>query len=90
MFGRATIALGHGPHSSCIKIGKGASRHIAITLLWTQSPPPYNIVCSFEYCYNYIFALSFLYIYLFFSPNLSGRRLDVYHASAHGVALVRI
>ena len=27
----------------------------------------------------------------FFSlPNLSGRRLDVYHISAHGVALVRI
>jgi len=27
---------------------------------------------------------------LFFSPNLSGRRLDVYHTSTHGVALVRI
>jgi len=33
----------------------------------------------------------FLSIFLFFSsPNLSGRRLDVYHTSAHGVALVRI
>ena len=29
--------------------------------------------------------------FLFFSwPNLSGRRLDVYHTSTHGVALVRI
>ena len=28
--------------------------------------------------------------YLFSSPNLSGRRLDVYHTSTHGVALVRI
>ena len=30
--------------------------------------------------------------YLLFSssPNLSGRRLDVYHTSTHGVALVRI
>ena len=28
--------------------------------------------------------------YLFSSPNLSGRRLDVYHSSTHGVALVRI
>ena len=29
--------------------------------------------------------------YLFYSsPNLSGRRLDVYHISTHGVALVRI
>jgi len=26
----------------------------------------------------------------FSSPNLSGRRLDVYHTSTHGVALVRI
>jgi len=29
-------------------------------------------------------------IYLFSSPNLSGRRLDVYHTSTHGVALVWI
>ena len=30
-------------------------------------------------------------IFSFFpSPNLSGRRLDVYHTSTHGVALVRI
>ena len=40
-----------------------------------------------------IFALWFLSFYLsiFFysSPNLSGRRLDVYHTSTHGVALVR-
>jgi len=28
--------------------------------------------------------------FFFSSPNFSGRRLDVYHASAHGVALVRI
>jgi len=29
--------------------------------------------------------------YLFFSsPNLSGQRLDIYHTSTHGVALVRI
>jgi len=34
-----------------------------------------------------IFYLSF---YLFSSPNLSHHRLDVYHASTHGVALVRI
>ena len=37
---------------------------------------------------HYIFALWLLSIYLFFSsPNLSGRRLDVYHTSTHGVAL---
>jgi len=41
---------------------------------------------------HYIFALWFLLSFLlssFFSlPNLSGRRLDVYHTSSHGVALV--
>jgi len=30
------------------------------------------------------------FFYFFSSPNLSGRRLDVYHTSAHSVALVRI
>jgi len=28
--------------------------------------------------------------FLFFSPNLSGRRMDVYHTSTHDVVLVRI
>ena len=28
--------------------------------------------------------------FFFSSPNLSGRRLDVYHTSTHGMALVRI
>jgi len=32
----------------------------------------------------------FFFLSFFLSPNLSGRRLDVYHASTHGVALVRI
>jgi len=45
---------------------------------------------------HYIFALWFLlfssfFFFLFSSPNLSRRRLDVYHTSStHGVALVRI
>jgi len=40
---------------------------------------------------HYIFALWFLLSFFFFSlPNLSGRRLDVYHTSIHGVVLVRI
>jgi len=39
-------------------------------------------------CGHYIFVLWFLL--LFSSPNLSGRRLDIYHTSAHGVALVRL
>ena len=41
---------------------------------------------------HYIFILWFLSIFylLFSSPNLSGRTLDVYHPSTHGVALVQI
>jgi len=45
---------------------------------------------------HYIFALLFLlssyfFFLLFSSPNLSRRRLDVYHTCTHGdVALVRI
>jgi len=30
------------------------------------------------------------FFFFFSSPNLSRRRLDVYHTSTHGVALVRI
>ena len=38
-----------------------------------------------------VFLCFFLLSFFFFSlPNLSGRRLDVYHTSAHGVALVGI
>ena len=41
---------------------------------------------------HHIFARWFLFIFLsfFFSPNLRGRRSDVYHSSTHAVALVRI
>ena len=40
---------------------------------------------------HYIFILFLSFFFLFFSsPNLSGRRLDVYHTLAHGVALVLI
>jgi len=37
----------------------------------------------------HILVLSFFFV-LFSSPNLSGRRLDVYHTSTYDVALVRI
>jgi len=36
-------------------------------------------------CPNY-----YLFFFLFSSPNLTSNRLDVYHTSTHGVALVRI
>jgi len=42
---------------------------------------------------HYIFILSFVLLsssIFFSSPNLIRRRLDVFHTSTHGVALVRI
>jgi len=36
------------------------------------------------------FLLPSIFFFFFSSPNLSGHRLDVYHTSTHGVALVRI
>jgi len=38
---------------------------------------------------TFVLFLSF-FISFFSSPNLTGRRLDVYHTSIHDVALVRI
>ena len=38
----------------------------------------------------YFCRVFFLYIYLFSSPNLRHRRLDVCHTTTHSVALVRI
>jgi len=37
---------------------------------------------------HYIFIMFLLLLLLFSSPNLSSRRLDVYHTSTHGVVLV--
>jgi len=50
-------------------------------LLW--SPYVIGQTIIFSSCF-------FLLSSVFSSPNLSGRRLDVYHTLAHGVALVRI
>jgi len=43
--------------------------------------------CIFDLWFLLLLASLFL---LFSSRNLSGRRVDVYHTSTHGVALVRI
>ena len=41
--------------------------------------------------YIYIHPVSFFFLLFFISSrNLSGQRLDVYHTSTHGVALLRI
>jgi len=57
--------------------------HIQVTSLWS----PYRIGQTIKCFHPVSFFLS---SFFFSSPNLSGRRLDVYHALAHGVALVRI
>jgi len=119
MFGRATIRLGIGPHSSLGMLYFVASCtygvtpfYIALCLLCSvdifiaYAMSFMVVLCNRETIYifmlfmvalcnradHYIFALWFLSIFFFFysSSNLSGRRLDVYHTSTHGVALVRI
>jgi len=75
MFGRATIRLGIGPHSSV-----GLCFYNLLLLL-----PPY--VLGRPLYFRPVVSSFFL---LFSSPNLSRRRLDVYHTSTHGLALVRI
>jgi len=58
-----------------------------IFVLWFLSslwPPNGQVIIS---CPVFSYIFSFL---SFPSPNLSGRRLDVYHTSTHGVALVWI
>jgi len=42
------------------------------------------------FCPVVSFYISVFLSFFFSSPNLSGRRLDVYHTWTHGVALVRI
>ena len=46
-------------------------------------------LCNRETIYIFIlFLLSSSSSFFFSSPNLSSRRLDIYHTSAHGVVLV--
>ena len=60
----------------------GAETYDFRDLLWS----PYVIGQTIIFLPCYFYLLSFFYS----SPNLSGRRLDVYHTSTHDVALVRI
>ena len=55
---------------------------VQLKLLW--SPYVIGQTIIFSSCFFFFFLLSFF----FSSPNLSSRRLDVYHTSAHGVVLV--
>jgi len=67
---------------------------VAYCWVYETSPVDYLLVmvALWNRADHYIFMLWFvllLLLLLFFSlPNLSRRRLDVYHTSAHGVVLV--
>jgi len=65
---------------------------IFIAALCNRGPLYFCPVISIFYLSIYlsIHPSIHLPIHLFSSPNLSGRRLDVYHTLTHGVALVRI
>ena len=61
--------------------------------LRVRALPPFCFVCLRSDHIYFHPVVSFFYLLLssfFSSPNLSGRRLDVCHTSAHGVALVQI
>ena len=72
-------------HLNNLHIVPSRSDAYSVALLWPPCVADADIIflsCGF-------FLLSFFFFF-YSSPNLSGRRLDVYHTSTHGVALVRI
>jgi len=66
-----------------------------IVCLWSQKQsdsrhkPPKMVFCTHVFCPVVSFIFIF-YLFLFSSPNLSDRRLDVYHTCTQDVASVRI
>jgi len=77
----------------CLQLARGSTLLLfhCHSLHWSLSAKCFLFIMAAlrSRCGHYIFALWLLSIF-FPSPNLSGRRLDVYHTSTHGVALVRI
>ena len=69
-----------------------------VTPLW-HAPTYFIAICSLSSNYSLwppciadadIIVLSCFFFFFFSLPNLSGHRLDVYHTSTHGMALVQI
>jgi len=79
-----------------MKSSDGLSSSVSVVVVIIIMPPceaDADIIFMVALCNradHYIFILFLLSSFFISSPNLSGRRLDVYHASTHGVALVRI
>ena len=78
------VCLGHPCKFQRVwRLGSVTARHLVMAALCNRGAIIF-LPCSF-------FLLLLLSSSFFLSsPNLSGRRLDVYHTSTHGVALVRI
>ena len=70
------------------KLWDGAQMAIFGDFLW--SPYVIGQTIIFLPCSFYSSSIFYLLSFFLSSPNLSGRTLDVYHTSTHGVALVRI
>jgi len=67
------------PNAKCQRVLVLGLCLVIMVALWNRAD---------HYIFMLWFVLLLLLLLLFFSPNLSGRRLDVYHTSTHGVALV--
>jgi len=96
----AALKRGRDLHSA------GRPSRWAVAHILVSSVMDSRLHTSFTTCHFHLFTVAlwnrqtiiflpcdfFLLLSFFFlsSPNLSGRRLDVYHTSTHGVALVRI
>jgi len=69
----------------CMRAPSGGISVLLTDLLW----PPYVIGQAIMFLPCGFFLLSSICLLFFYSsPNLSGRRLDVYRTSTYGVALV--
>jgi len=94
---RRSMGIGNCRRQHCLRLYGGISvllmdlfcfslHYFVVVLLW----PPYVIGQAIIFLPCGFYLSFFLLLSFFSSPNLSGRRLDVYHTSTPGVALVRI
>jgi len=75
------------------KLPKSESAHLWNRQTTSALPDKQQALMPYEIGQAIIYLPSGFYlssIFFISSPNLSGRRSDVYHTSAHGVALVQI
>jgi len=61
-----------------------------IFVLWFLMAALWNMAGHYIFILWFISSIYLLSSSFFTSPNLSRRRLDVYHTCTHGVAVVRI